>query len=97
MARPEVTGQKVEHTTDVECTVVEKKERTRKRKPLPPRRDGDDFTISEWCQKRRVSESMFFKMKTLGIAPRQTRIGRRVTITAADDDAWQRAREAASA
>ena len=72
-----------------------KKKRTRK--PLPPRREGDDFTISEWCAKRRLSESMFYKLKSLGIGPRETHTGRRVTITAAADLEWQAAREAASA
>ena len=48
MARPEITGRKVEETTTVESKKKGKGKSTRKRHPLPPRREGDAYTISEF-------------------------------------------------
>jgi len=47
MARPEITSRKVEETTTVESKKKGKGKTTRKRHPLPPRREGDAYTISE--------------------------------------------------
>jgi hypothetical protein len=43
MARPEITGRKVEETTTVESKKKGKGKTTRKRHPLPPRREGDAY------------------------------------------------------
>src|SRR5262245_15495661 len=64
MARPEITGRKVEESTTVET----KKKGKRKRRPLPPRRQGDAYTIPEFCAANRISESMYHKLKSLGLA-----------------------------
>jgi len=82
MARP---GSKTER----QVTSTVKKKSERQRRPLPPRREGDDYTIAEWCAKRRITESMFFKLQSLGLGPKVTRIGTRVTISEQADREWQ--------
>jgi hypothetical protein len=100
MARPEIIGRKVEETT-VESTKKGKgkSKSTRKRHPLPPRRQGDAYTIPEFCATNRISESMYHKLKSLGLGPREMDVGRRRIITPEANAEWQaaREREAASA
>jgi hypothetical protein len=65
----------------------------RKRRPLPPRRPGDAFTILEFCATNRISESLYHKLKSLGLGPREAHAGRRVIITPDANADWQAARE----
>jgi hypothetical protein len=58
------------------------------------RRLGGSFTIPEWCEHRRVSISMYYKLKAQGKAPATLPIGRHQTITAEADAAWARERQA---
>jgi hypothetical protein len=104
MARPEVTGRKVEQTTAVEKNKAERsttaeKKNTRKLTPLPPRRPGDAYTIAEFCAANRIRESFYYKLKKQGRGPRERHVGRRVIITEDANREWQVAceREAASA
>src|SRR5262249_54657753 len=103
MARPEITGRKVEETTTVESKKKgkgkSKSTRKRKRHPLPPRRQGDAYTIPEFCAANRISASMYHKLKSLGLGPREMDVGRRRIITPEANAEWQatREREAASA
>jgi hypothetical protein len=89
-APAEVTGRKIEDGNPT-TTVVKKKKRkkTRVRHPLPPRRDGDFYTIQEFCRKRRITESFFHKLQSLRLGPKVTRIGTRVTISEVSDSEWQ--------
>jgi hypothetical protein len=57
---------------------------------------GGSFTIPEWCKHRRISISMFYKLKAQGKAPATLPVGRHQTITAEADAAWARERQAAS-
>ena len=57
---------------------------------------GGSFTIQEWCRHRRVSISMFYKMRAEGKAPATLPVGRHQTITAEADEAWARERQAAA-
>ena len=43
------------------------------------------FTIKEWCERRRVSQPMFFKLLAGGGAPRTHRVGRRRLISGEAD------------
>ena len=54
------------------------------------------FTIKEWCEYRRVSAAMFFKLDQQGLAPRTHYAGRRRLISGEADQAWVREREAES-
>jgi hypothetical protein len=99
MARPEITGRKVEETTTVESKKKGKGKgkSTRKRHPLPPRRQGDAYTIPEFCAANRISESMYHKLKSLGLGPREMDVGRRRIITPEANAEWQAARECEAA
>src|ERR1700738_3972751 len=54
------------------------------------------FTIPEWCRHRRISVSMYYKLRAQGKAPATLHVGRHKTITAEADAAWVRERQAAS-
>jgi hypothetical protein len=58
------------------------------------RRFGGSFTIAEWCKHRRVSISMYYKLRAQGKAPATLPLGRHQTITAEADAAWARERQA---
>jgi len=58
------------------------------------RRFGGSFTIAEWCKHRRVSISMYYKLRAQGKAPATLPVGRHQTITAEADAAWARERQA---
>lgn len=55
------------------------------------------FTINEWCAHRKVSRSMFYKLKGVGKAPRTHSVGVRQLISPEADTEWIRQREAESA
>ena len=58
------------------------------------RRVGGSFTIQECCEHRRVSISMYYKLKAQGKAPATLPVGRHQTITSEADAAWARQRQA---
>jgi hypothetical protein len=62
---------------------MEKRKRQR-----PARPAGGDFTLAEWCQLRRISLAMFYKLDGQGKAPATVRAGRNRTITEEADRAW---------
>lgn len=53
------------------------------------------YTIPEFCEAHRISQSMYFKLRNAGLGPRVMRAGRRVTISMEAATAWRRAREKA--
>ena len=52
------------------------------------------FTIREWCEFRRISPAMFYKLDTQGLAPRTHYAGAKRLISGEADRDWLRAREA---
>jgi hypothetical protein len=54
------------------------------------------FTIPEWCRHRRISISMYYKLRAQGKGPATLDVGRHKTITPEADAAWVRERQAAS-
>jgi hypothetical protein len=54
------------------------------------------FSIAEFCKAHGISESMYFKMRALGLGPREMIVGTRRLISFEAAAAWRRAREAAS-
>jgi hypothetical protein len=52
------------------------------------------YTILEFCERYRISRPFYYKLKNLGAAPRETRLGNRVLITPEAAAAWLREREA---
>jgi hypothetical protein len=53
-----------------------------------------DYTITEWCYKRRVCRATFYNQKKKKKMPQTIKIGSRTIITAAADAKWERDREA---
>jgi hypothetical protein len=52
------------------------------------RPSGGSFTIPEWCRHRRMSISMYYKLRTQDKGPETLDVGRHKTITAEADAAW---------
>ena len=48
-----------------------------------------DFTISEWCRKRRISRAEFYRLRARGLAPRVLEIAKLRRITPAADAEWE--------
>jgi hypothetical protein len=65
----------------------------KRKRQKPERPAGGDFTISEWCQLRRISISMFYKLDGQRKAPTTVRAGRSRTITQEADRAWVEANQ----
>ena len=51
------------------------------------------YTIAEFCEAHRISEQMYFKLKRLGLQPRETYVGTRVLISMESAAEWRRAAE----
>jgi hypothetical protein len=52
------------------------------------------FTIREWCEHRRISSAMFYKLDQQGLAPHSHYVGAKRLISERADAEWLRAREA---
>lgn len=48
------------------------------------------YSVAEFCVAHRISESFFYKLRGLGLGPRETRVLGKVTITLEDAGAWRR-------
>jgi len=54
------------------------------------------FTIAEFCRAHRISQSMYFKQRALGLGPREMVVGTRKLISQEAATEWRKAREAAA-
>jgi hypothetical protein len=54
------------------------------------------FSIAEFCRAHRISQSMYFKMRNLGLGPREMAVGSRRLISQEAAAEWRKAREAAA-
>jgi hypothetical protein len=52
------------------------------------------FTLREWCDHRRKSMAMFYKIAGQGLAPKTYYVGSRQFVSEEADQAWAREREA---
>jgi hypothetical protein len=68
-------------------------DRERRRRAEQSRRS---FTIAEWCELRRISVAMYYKLRDQGLAPKTHNAGAKVLISPEADADWIRAREAES-
>jgi hypothetical protein len=71
----------------------------RERRDEQSRRDRAQrasFTIKEWCEYRRISPAMFYKLAEQGLAPKTHNVGVKRLISDEADISWVRAREAES-
>lgn len=72
-------------------------DRERQRRAEQSRRDKQSrcsFTIGEWCERRRVSRAMYYKLREQGRAPKTHYAGAKALISDEADAAWVAAREA---
>ena len=51
------------------------------------------YTLSEWCERRRVSHTQFYKLRKLGKAPRTHNNGVRQLVSYEADQDWVAERE----
>jgi hypothetical protein len=52
------------------------------------------YNIREFCEAHRISESMYYKLRSLGLGPREARANTKVFITNESAAAWRKQREA---
>jgi hypothetical protein len=61
---------------------------------------GDDatdaFSIRTFCQRHQLSQSFYFKIKKLGLGPREMAVGKRILISREAAADWRRERETAA-
>lgn len=57
---------------------------------------ANSFSLREWCEHRRISLPMFYKLDEKGKAPRTYYVGDRRMISPQADAEWLRQREAES-
>ncbi len=71
--------------------------RERERRASQSRRDrnrNESFTVKEWCEYRRISRAMLYKLLATGLGPATYFVGNRRYVSAKADAAWLSAREA---
>ncbi|MET4313537.1 hypothetical protein [Bradyrhizobium sp. RT4b] len=80
---------------------VKKAAKTSKRRTVKkvkaPRGPLDDYTVDEWCAKRRITKPHFYELMKIGKAPKSMKLKKRRTISPQADAAWQAEREAETA
>jgi hypothetical protein len=69
-------------------------ERERQRRAEQSRRDRASYTLDEWCERRRISRSMFYLLKKRGQAPKIHYAGKKPIVSDEADREWLAAREA---
>ncbi len=91
MARPEV-GRR---TTAPQAESLPPK---KKKKPAPvvlvP--NAEAYSIPEFCEAHRISESMYYKIRGLGLGPKETRALTKIIITKESAADWRRDRTTAT-
>jgi hypothetical protein len=64
---------------------------------LPPIRGPPAvYSIADFCRAHRISVSMYFKMRSQGLGPREMAVGSRRLISQEAAAEWRKAREAAA-
>jgi hypothetical protein len=63
-------------------------------RPPPIRGPPAAYSIRQFCQDHNISESMYFKMRAMGLGPREMQVGARRLISQESAAEWRRAREA---
>jgi hypothetical protein len=86
MTQPEITGRKPGGLTQTTAEV---------RATGPPEVPRAAFTIAEFCEAHRMSQSFYFKIRGLGLGPRECRTLNKITITGESAAEWRRANETA--
>jgi|SRR5262245_27776439 len=96
MARPEITGQKIVVGSDAKRRPSDNgtKQRSRRRRPETA---PACFSVASFCVAHHISEAFYYKLKKLGLNPRELKLGARTLITFESAADWRAARERAAA
>jgi hypothetical protein len=62
-------------------------------RPPPIRGPPAAYSIRQFCRDHNISESMYFKMRAMGLGPREMSVGTRKLISLEAAAAWRRERE----
>ena len=65
-------------------------------RPPPIRGPPAAYSIRQFCRDHNISESMYFKMRAMGLGPREMAVGSRRLISQEAAAEWRKAREAAA-
>jgi hypothetical protein len=65
-------------------------------RPPPIRGPPAAYSIAEFCVAHRISQSMYFKLRNMGLGPREMAVGSRRLISQEAAAEWRKAREAAA-
>jgi hypothetical protein len=93
MARPETTGRRTEAAAAAEVEITPKK----KLAPVVLVPNAEAYTIPEFCEAHRISESMYYKIRAAKQGPREARALSKVIITKEAAADWRRDRTTAAA
>lgn len=63
------------------------------KKAKAARGPDDDYSVPEWCRKRRISIPHFYELMRLGLAPKTMKLKKCRRISPAADAEWQAERE----
>jgi hypothetical protein len=55
-----------------------------------PEKQSCSYSLGEWCQRRRISRGMYYKMKAGGRGPKIYYVGTHVRISDEADAEWLR-------
>jgi hypothetical protein len=72
---------------------MELSKQERDRRAEQSRRDRS-YSLREWCGIRRISPSMFYKLRQQGLAPKVHYVGKKVLVSGEADAEWLAEREA---
>ena len=77
-----------------------RRRRRRQQARGPPEQDEDDhdgaFSIRAFCKRHSISESFFYKLRSLGLGPAIMRVGGRTLISREAAAAWRKQHTAIS-
>ncbi|HVQ80138.1 MAG TPA: hypothetical protein VMS82_09345, partial [Pseudolabrys sp.] len=76
MARPEVTGRR-NAAPQAESAPPKKK---KKPAPVVLVPNAEAYSIPEFCEAHRISESMYYKIRSAGLGPKETRALSKIII-----------------
>jgi hypothetical protein len=89
--RGEVTGRRLRQTADHREPDRNAPRNAPRGRWLPVPRGA--YSIKQFCVAHAISEAMYFKMKRLGLGPKEMMVGARVLISVESARDWRRACE----
>jgi hypothetical protein len=91
MTRPTITGRR---NAAPQAESVPPKKR-KKPAPVVLVPNAEAYSIPEFCEAHRISESMYYKIRSVGLGPKETRALSKIIITKESAADWRRERTTA--